>query len=231
MRRSLVMTSFVALAGFVAAGAFVNVARAQDPGQQVTDFDKKRGGSAKMKRLAHVPAHEGAWKAADVELEQELAKFYGRKHAMVFTTGYQANLGVLSTLVGRGDHLILDADSHASIYDGSRLGHAEVIRFRHNDPEHLARLARRHGPGLVIVDSVYSTTGAVCPSRSTRTQTARRSPSIRLSYPFAPASVCVTDCVRRLQSPSQIVAHKGDLRHIWRLSSRDHRRPGAAGVQ
>jgi 8-amino-7-oxononanoate synthase len=60
---------------------------------------------------------------------------------MVFTTGYQANLGVLSTLVGRGDHLILDADSHASIYDGSRLGHAEVIRFRHNDPEDLATSA------------------------------------------------------------------------------------------
>jgi 8-amino-7-oxononanoate synthase len=62
---------------------------------------------------------------------------------MVFTTGYQANLGVLSTLVGRGDHLILDADSHASIYDGSRLGHAEVIRFRHNDPEDLAKRLRR----------------------------------------------------------------------------------------
>ncbi len=48
--------------------------------------------------------------------------------ALVFTTGYQANLGMLSTLVGRGDHLIIDGDSHASIYDGSRLGHACVIR-------------------------------------------------------------------------------------------------------
>src|SRR5665213_1651726 len=59
------------------------------------------------------------------KLEQALADFYGREHAMVFTTGYQANLGILSTLVGRGDHLMIDADSPASIYDGSRLGGAE----------------------------------------------------------------------------------------------------------
>ncbi len=72
--------------------------------------------------------------AGHLALEQALAKFYDRKHAMVFTTGYQANLGVISGLVGRGDHLILDADSHASIYDGARLSHSEVIRFRHNDP-------------------------------------------------------------------------------------------------
>ena len=100
-------------------------------------------------------------------LETALARFYGRKHAMVFTTGYQANLGVLSTLVGRGDHLILDADSHASIYDASRLGQAEVIRFRHNDPEDLAKRLRRLGdaPGerLIVVEGVYSMIGDVAP--------------------------------------------------------------------
>ena len=102
-----------------------------------------------------------------VLLERALAKFYGRKHAMVFTTGYQANLGVLSSLVGRGDHLILDADSHASIYDGSRLGHSEVIRFRHNDPEDLyKRLKRLKGdPGdkLIVVEGIYSMMGDVAP--------------------------------------------------------------------
>jgi 8-amino-7-oxononanoate synthase len=105
--------------------------------------------------------------AGHTALETALAKFYGRKHAMVFTTGYQANLGVLSTLVGRGDHLILDADSHASIYDGSRLGHAEVIRFRHNDPEDLAKRLRRLGdaPGerLIVVEGIYSMIGDVAP--------------------------------------------------------------------
>jgi len=100
-------------------------------------------------------------------MEQSLARFYGRKNAMVFTTGYQANLGVLSALVGRGDHLILDADSHASIYDGARLGHAEVIRFRHNDPEDLYKRLRRlegvPGDRLIVVEGIYSMMGDVAP--------------------------------------------------------------------
>ncbi len=102
-------------------------------------------------------------------METALAGFYGKAHAMVFTTGYQANLGVLSSLVGRGDHLILDADSHASIYDGARLGHAEVIRFRHNDPEDLAKRLRRLGdaPGhrMIVVEGIYSMMGDVAPLR------------------------------------------------------------------
>ena len=100
-------------------------------------------------------------------METALAKFYGRRHAMVFTTGYQANLGVLSALVGRGDHLILDADSHASIYDGARLGHAEVIRFRHNDPEDLYKRLRRlggvAGDRLIVVEGIYSMMGDAAP--------------------------------------------------------------------
>lgn len=100
-------------------------------------------------------------------MEKALAEFYGRKHAMLFTTGYQANLGVLSALAGRGDHLILDADSHASIYDGARLGHAEVIRFRHNDPEDLYKRLRRlkdqPGERLIVVEGIYSMMGDVAP--------------------------------------------------------------------
>ena len=100
---------------------------------------------------------------AHLELERGLARFFGRRHAMLFTTGYQANLGVLSALVGRGDHLILDADSHASIYDGARLGHAEVIRFRHNDPDDLYKRLRRlqgaPGERLIVVEGIYSMLG------------------------------------------------------------------------
>jgi 8-amino-7-oxononanoate synthase len=100
-------------------------------------------------------------------LEKELADFYGRQHCMVFTTGYQANLGVLSALVGRGDHLLLDADSHASIYDGSRLAQAEVIRFRHNDPrdleKRLRRLADVPGDKLIVVEGIYSMLGDTAP--------------------------------------------------------------------
>jgi len=102
-----------------------------------------------------------------LKLERELADFYGREHAMVFTTGYQANLGVLSTLVGRGDHLMLDADSHASIYDGSRLGGAEVIRFRHNNPDDLYKRLRRlkdqPGDRLIVVEGIYSMLGDTAP--------------------------------------------------------------------
>lgn len=102
-----------------------------------------------------------------VAMESALARFYGRRHAMVFTTGYQANLGVLSALAGRGDHLMLDAHSHASIYDGARLGHAEVIRFRHNDPDDLYKRLRRlegePGDRLIVVEGIYSMMGDAAP--------------------------------------------------------------------
>ena len=102
-----------------------------------------------------------------MRLEEALAKFYGRDHAMVFSTGYQANLGVLSTLVGRGDHLMLDADSHASIYDGARLGASEVIRFRHNSADDLYKRLRRlegaPGDRLIVVEGIYSMLGDTAP--------------------------------------------------------------------
>ena len=88
---------------------------------------------------------------------------------MVFTTGYQANLGVLSALAGRGDHLLLDADSHASIYDGARLAGAQVTRFRHNDPDDLRRrlrvLSSQPGDKLIVVEGIYSMLGDTAPLR------------------------------------------------------------------
>ncbi len=101
------------------------------------------------------------------ELECALADFYRRDHAMVFSTGYQANLGMLSTLVGRGDHLMLDADSHASIYDGAKLGSSEVIRFRHNSPDDLYKRLRRldgtPGDKLIVIEGIYSMLGDTAP--------------------------------------------------------------------
>ena len=100
-------------------------------------------------------------------LETELARFYGRRHAMIYTTGYQANLAVLSTLAGSEDYLILDADSHASIYDASRLGAATVIRFKHNDPtdldKRLTRLAGTGGNKVIVVEGIYSMLGDQAP--------------------------------------------------------------------
>jgi 8-amino-7-oxononanoate synthase len=100
-------------------------------------------------------------------LEAELAAFFGRRSCMVFTTGYQANLGILSALGGKDDYLLIDADSHSSIYDGSRLSQAQVVRFRHNDPDDLYRRLRRTGDGpgsrLVVVEGIYSMLGDVAP--------------------------------------------------------------------
>ncbi|MBU6418600.1 MAG: aminotransferase class I/II-fold pyridoxal phosphate-dependent enzyme [Proteobacteria bacterium] len=100
-------------------------------------------------------------------LEAALAAFYGRRLGMVFSTGYQANLGIISALAGKGDHLLLDADSHASIYDGSRLGYAQVTRFRHNSPDDLATRLRRlkdePGEKIVIVEGIYSMLGDTAP--------------------------------------------------------------------
>jgi 8-amino-7-oxononanoate synthase len=105
--------------------------------------------------------------AEHVALEQELADFYQRRHAIVFSTGFSATMGMGATLAGAGDVVLLDADSHASIYDGVRLGGAEIIRFRHSDAENLerklARLGERAAITLVIVEGIYSMLGDTAP--------------------------------------------------------------------
>jgi glycine C-acetyltransferase/8-amino-7-oxononanoate synthase len=85
---------------------------------------------------------------------------------MVFSTGYQANLGLMSTIAGKEDYIILDADSHASIYDGCALGNAQIVRFRHNSVEDLdKRLGRLPAEGgrLVVLEGVYSMLGDIAP--------------------------------------------------------------------
>ncbi len=100
------------------------------------------------------------------ECEDALIEFYGMKHAMVFSTGYQANLGMVSTLAGKGDFVIIDADSHASIYDGCYLGNADIVRFKHNSVEDLAKRLGRLPPDahkLVVLEGVYSMLGDIAP--------------------------------------------------------------------
>jgi len=101
-----------------------------------------------------------------MEVEQALRDFYGVTGAIVFSTGYMANLGMISTLVGKGEYVILDADSHASIYDGCKQGNAEIVRFRHNSVEdldkRLGRLPKEAGK-LVVLEGVYSMLGDIAP--------------------------------------------------------------------
>ena len=101
-----------------------------------------------------------------MEAEAALRDFYGMSGAIVFSTGYMANLGMISTLAGKGEYVILDADSHASIYDGCQQGNAEIVRFRHNSVDdldkRLGRLPRESGK-LVVLEGVYSMLGDVAP--------------------------------------------------------------------
>lgn len=100
-------------------------------------------------------------------LEDALATAFGWPTCIVFSTGYQANLGALSALASEGDFVLVDADSHASIHDGCRLSQATTIRFRHNDPENLDRRLARLGDDarrtLIVVESLYSTMGDRAP--------------------------------------------------------------------
>lgn len=98
--------------------------------------------------------------------EEALKEFYGMDHAMVFSTGYQANLGIISTIAGKGDYIVLDIDSHASIWDGCKMGDAEVVPFKHNDIEAMEKRLKRipEGAGkLVILEGVYSMLGDIAP--------------------------------------------------------------------
>jgi 7-keto-8-aminopelargonate synthetase-like enzyme len=105
--------------------------------------------------------------ALHTELEAELARFLKRKHCIVFTTGYQANLGMMSGLAGPRDTIFLDADSHSSIYDGCTLSGAKLVRFRHNDAadldKRLTRSEGNEGGALVVVEGIYSMLGDRAP--------------------------------------------------------------------
>jgi 7-keto-8-aminopelargonate synthetase-like enzyme len=100
------------------------------------------------------------------DVEAALREFYAMDHAMVFSTGYQANLGIISTIAGKGDYIILDIDSHASIWDGCAMGNAEVVPFKHNDVEALEKRLKRlpaDAGKLVVLEGVYSMMGDVAP--------------------------------------------------------------------
>lgn len=104
--------------------------------------------------------------ACHQRIERQIAEFYGCRHAILFTTGYQANVGFISAIAGKDDVILIDSDSHASIYDGCKLGDATVYLFRHNDPQDLARRLERlprHVCKLVIVEGIYSMLGDYAP--------------------------------------------------------------------
>lgn len=98
-----------------------------------------------------------------LELEKELSDFLRQEDTMTFSTGFQANLGVISGLLNTHDYVICDRENHASIYDGCRLGYGKMLRYKHADMEDLEKkliLAGDHGK-LIITDGVFSMSGDI----------------------------------------------------------------------
>jgi 8-amino-7-oxononanoate synthase len=97
------------------------------------------------------------------ELEGRLADLFGKEAALVFSTGYQANLGLIQGLIGRGDVVLVDKLDHASILDGAKLSYGETTRFNHGDLAHLEHKLQKHSdrPMMIIVDGVYSMEGDI----------------------------------------------------------------------
>ncbi len=101
--------------------------------------------------------------SATDRFERALAEWIGADTALLCQSGYTANLGLLQVIADPQTPVYIDSLAHMSLWEGVRASGATAHTFRHNDPAHLARTIPRHGPGLVVVDSVYSTTGALCP--------------------------------------------------------------------
>jgi 8-amino-7-oxononanoate synthase len=99
-------------------------------------------------------------------LEELLSTFFGTEACLTFTTGYQANLGAISALVNRRAVVVIDKADHASIYDGCALSDGEMVRFRHNDVDHLDQILARvtqEKSALVAIDGVFSMSGDIAP--------------------------------------------------------------------
>ncbi len=98
------------------------------------------------------------------ELEERLADWVGCRRALLFSTGYMANVGVISALLERGDTVLEDKLNHASLLDGAQLSRARFQRYQHNDLDSLRqRLEQKQGPALVVTDSVFSMDGDIAP--------------------------------------------------------------------
>lgn len=99
------------------------------------------------------------------ELETRLAAYVGKEDAMIYSTGFEVNLGVVSTLTGREDYILFDEQDHASIIDGRRLSFSQALKYKHNDMESLEAQLKKCDPDkvkLIVTDGVFSMEGDVC---------------------------------------------------------------------
>lgn len=99
-----------------------------------------------------------------IELESELAEFLGKQRSLIFSTGFQTNLGIISAVAGRNDYILCDRENHASIYDGCKLSYAKMLRYNHSDMEHLEKLLESipdECGRLIVTDGVFSMGGDI----------------------------------------------------------------------
>jgi CAI-1 autoinducer synthase len=97
--------------------------------------------------------------------EKTMAQWIGKEDGFLCQSGYTANVGLLQCIANADTPVFIDTMAHTSLWEGAHTARAPAFAFRHNDPDHLDKTLTRHGPGVVVVDSVYSTTGAICPLR------------------------------------------------------------------
>jgi 8-amino-7-oxononanoate synthase len=99
-----------------------------------------------------------------IELEERIAKFINKEAVMTFSTGFQTNLGIISTIAGKDDYIVMDRKNHASLFDGCRLSFAKTVKFKHNDMEDLERVLKaipEDRGKLIVVDGVFSMEGDI----------------------------------------------------------------------
>ncbi len=163
-----------------------------------------------------------------LELERRLARFVGKEAALVFSTGYQTNVGTISALVGRGDFVITDKEDHASIIDGCRLSYGEMRRFAHNDVDALERVLARlpeEAGKLVVVDGVFSMGGDIAPPPRPHPglpQVRRAAHGGRCPLHWRPGRRAGDGRLLRRYRPGG--PHHGHLQQVLRQPGRLHRR-------
>lgn len=99
----------------------------------------------------------------DKSVEQQLAEFTGLQTCTIAPSGWIANIGLLQTICDSDTNVYIDFFAHMSLWEGARIAGANIHPFMHNNPRHLKRAIKRHGPGVVVVDSIYSTIGTIAP--------------------------------------------------------------------
>ena len=118
----------------------------------------RQGGGAML--MSSVFLQEGS---RQHRLEQKFAAFLGSEACVLAKSGWAANVGLLQSLAGPGIPVYLDMQAHASLWEGVQSAQAMPVAFLHNDGAHLQRQLDKHGPGIIVVDALYSTNGSVAP--------------------------------------------------------------------